>query len=172
MAQFTALQAQQDALKYNTSNFASSLVGKQLTINTGALTPDAPDGLAKGICTGVSMNGKEVKVVVNGKEYLISSVRSIAEADKKDMAEEPTHETDLSEATALIGKEVTVKVVENGNDYYDSGIVDAVEVTDGIPQIVIGGYVYYVDEVVQVKDPVVQTDENETLSQILDILAN
>ena len=53
MAQFTALQAQQDNLKYSMSNYASTLVGKTLTVNA-----QNDDGTLKsGVCTGVSING-------------------------------------------------------------------------------------------------------------------
>ena len=47
MAQFTALQAQQDNLKYSMSNYAAGLVGKTLTMNA-----QSDDGtLLSGVCT-------------------------------------------------------------------------------------------------------------------------
>lgn len=75
MAQFTALQAQQDNLKYSMSNYAAGLVGKTLTMNA-----QSDDGtLLSGVCTGVSISGSDVKVVVDGKQYDLSAVKAISD---------------------------------------------------------------------------------------------
>ena len=172
MAQFTALQAQQDNLKYSMSNYASTLVGKTLTVNA-----QNDDGTLKsGVCTGVSINGSEVNIVVDGKQYSLASVKAIGEAKP----EEQAGETDVAKAASFIGKEVIVKVKgDDGEVYYDSGIVDSVEVDDGVAKIVINNYVYDLSEIVMVKQPAEEgteqdtdssTDSDDTLQQILDII--
>ena len=115
MAQFTALQAQQDNLKYSMSNYAAGLVGKTLTMNA-----QSDDGtLLSGVCTGVSISGSDVKVVVDGKQYDLSAVKAISDTVSKG-----TLHT-MTEALGYVGKEVTVKVLgDDGKFYYAKGKVE------------------------------------------------
>lgn len=168
MAQFTALQAQQDNLKYSMSNYASTLVGKTLTVND----QNEDGSLKSGVCSGVNISGSDVKIVVDGKQYSLSAVRAIGETKP-----EQTGETDVSKAASFIGKEVMVRVKgdEDGKYYYDTGIVDSIEVSDGVAKIVINDYVYDVSEIVLVKQPSEansgqDTSTDEDLQKILDII--
>ena len=147
MAQFTALQAQQDNLKYGMSNYAASLVGKTLTMNA-----QNDDGtLLSGVCTGVNISGSDVKVVVNGTQYDLSAVRGVKET------ENVTSTHTMSEALAYVGKEATAKILgDDGKFYYTTGTVTAAEMQDGDAKIVIDGYLYSIDEIVQVSET--QTD--------------
>lgn len=147
MAQFTALQAQQDNLKYSMSNYAASLVGKTLTMNA-----QSDDGtLLSGVCTGVNISGSDVKVVVDGTQYDLSAVRGVK--DTETVASSHT----ISEALAFVGKEATAKILgDDGKFYYTTGTVTAAEMQDGDAKIVIDGYLYSIDEIVQVSEA--QTD--------------
>ncbi len=169
MAQFTALQSQQDNLKYSMSNYASNLVGKMVTVNS-----QNEDGtLKKGLCTGVNISGSDVKVIVDGEMYEVSGIRGVSEP-------EPEKElTDIKTASSFIGKEVTVKVLgDDGKYYYDNGIVDSAEIADdGDAKIVINGYIYSVSEILYVADPNLTTEDTitdssdeEQLQQIMDII--
>lgn len=169
MAQFTALQSQQDNLKYSMSNYAANLVGKEVTVNA-----QNEDGTLKsGICTGVNISGTEVKVIVDGEMYELTGIKGVSEP-------EPEKElTDIKTAASFIGKEVTVKVLgEDGKFYYDSGIVDSAEIADdGDAKIVINGYVYAISEILFVADPNLKPEqtspdssEDEELQQIMDII--
>lgn len=168
MAQFTALQAQQDNLKYSMSNYASALVGKTLTVNA----QNADGTMKSGVCTGVSISGSEVNIVVDGTQYSLSAVKAIGETKP----EEQTGETDVSKAASFIGKEVMVRVKgDDDNYYYDTGIVDSVEVNDGVARIVINNYVYDISEIILVKQPSeanaeTNAGDDEDLQRILDII--
>lgn len=172
MAQFTALQAQKDNLKYSMSNYAATLIGKTLTMNA-----QNDDGsLISGVCSGVSISGSDVTVTVNGKSYNLSAVKAVGETPQK---EQPT---DINAASAFIGKEVVVQVTdEEGNPYYDQGVVESVEIQDGNAMIVIGGYLYGVDEIILVKDAATSGDtqadasdteqnDEEVINELLNIV--
>lgn len=170
MAQFTALQAQQDNLKYSMSNYASTLVGKTLTLN--AQTNEG--ALVSGVCTGINIKGSDVKVVVDDTQYSLSAIMAVTENKKPES-------TDVTSASAFIGKEVTVRVLgEDGKYYYDKGIVDAVEVSDNNARIVINDYVYDVSEIIFVKEPSSETDGagneeadgEEVLNRLMDIVGH
>ncbi len=149
MAQFTALQAQKENLTYSMSNYAAGLVGKTLTVNA-----QNEDGtLVSGLCTGMSINGSDVKVTVNGAQYEISAIKAVGEAEK-------TETPDLSSAVQLIGKYVTVNVLgDDGEYYYTAGNVEAAEIKNGEPMIVIDGYLYRLSEVISVGSEPPQSEE-------------
>ncbi len=179
MAQFTALQAQQDNLKYSSSNYASSLVGKTLTVNQ-----QNEDGTLKsGVCTGINVSGSDVKVVVDDTSYELSQIKAVSDT------REEAPKTTVDRAMQFMDKNVMVKVLgEDGKFYYDQGTVTAVEIdTDDNAKIVINGYMYSVDEIMyvestsQVTKPEADTEnteatekqsEEDMLARILDILEN
>lgn len=153
MAQFTALQAQQDNLKYSMSNYAAGLVGKTLTMNA-----QSDDGtLLSGVCTGVNISGSDVKVVVDGKQYDLSAVKAISDTVSKG-----TLHT-MTEALGYVGKEVTVKVLgDDGKFYYAKGKVESAEMQDGDAKIVIDNYLYSIDEIVHVSESAGSTADKNT----------
>ena len=153
MAQFTALQAQQDNLKYSMSNYAAGLVGKTLTMNA-----QSDDGtLLSGVCTGVNISGSDVKVVVDGKQYDLSAVKAISDTVSKG-----TLHT-MTEALGYVGKEVTVKVLgDDGKFYYAKGKVESAEMQDGDAKIVIDNYLYSIDEIVHVSEGTGSTADKNT----------
>lgn len=153
MAQFTALQAQQDNLKYSMSNYAAGLVGKTLTMNA-----QSDDGtLLSGVCTGVNISGSDVKVVVDGKQYDLSAVKAISDTVSKG-----TLHT-MTEALGYVGKEVTVKVLgDDGKFYYAKGKVESEEMQDGDAKIVIDNYLYSIDEIVHVSEGTGSTADKNT----------
>ena len=139
MAQFTALQAQQDNLKYSMSNYAAGLVGKTLTMNAQ------------------SDSGSDVKVVVDGKQYDLSAVKAISDTVSKG-----TLHT-MTEALGYVGKEVTVKVLgDDGKFYYAKGKVESAEMQDGDAKIVIDNYLYSIDEIVHVSEGTGSTADKNT----------
>ncbi len=105
MAQFSALEAQQENLTYAQGNYAASLLGR--AVNIGSVSGDNVSVSDTGLVTGVFKNGDEYNVIVNGNQYKLSQVISVQEAypvtdtdetDKKDdVAEDNT--TDAVEET-------------------------------------------------------------------------
>ncbi len=153
MAQFTALQAQQDNLKYSMSNYAAGLVGKTLTMNA-----QSDDGtLLSGVCTGVNISGSTVKVIVGGTQYDLSAVKGINDTENTG-----TLHT-ISEALGFVGKEVMVKVLgDDGKFYYARGKVESAEMQDGDAKIVIDDYLYSIDEIVHVSESNDNAADNKT----------
>lgn len=76
MATFTNLRVMQNVEYYSTANYASSLVGKNLTIssigNSGAVETTT------GVCMGMVPDGKSFYVMVNGKKYSLTNVMEVA----------------------------------------------------------------------------------------------
>lgn len=75
MAQFSTLQAQQNALYYSQASYASSLIGKEvsvgLTDSSGAYLTD------RGKVEAVTLTGKDFTFTVNGKDYSAANIMQI-----------------------------------------------------------------------------------------------
>ena len=101
MAQFSQLQYLQDSSSYSMSNYASSLVGKTVTVSK-------MDGTEKvnttGVVTEVKKVGDEFKIVVNGVNFDLKSIQSIADTNT---VSKPTDNTNIGElitkASLMIG---------------------------------------------------------------------
>lgn len=89
MAQFSSVQQMQQMTYYTNANYASSLVGKTVSLgsidnSTGEITK------TQGVVSSVKMNDKEFEIIVNGKPFSLSNVMEIlnpssqtTEGDKK-----------------------------------------------------------------------------------------
>lgn len=167
MAQFTALSAQQENLKYSMTGYASNLIGKELTLNA----KDEKGELLHGICSDVTLSGSTVKVKVDGNQYELSQIKGITDKAPNKA------ETSIDTAMQYLGKKVIVKATdEDGEIYYDGGIVDSVESTDGNAKIVVNNYVYEISDIIQVEDPAITgngtalSGDDADLQKLLEII--
>ncbi len=161
MATFTSLQAQQDNFKMQQQNYAKSLIGQVVGVNTGG------EELYQGTVTHVTY-GDDIMVNIDGKGYPLDSVKLV-------YGEAETIGNQIgsygSFATGLIGKEVTVKGTDaNGVGIFDSGLVTAVEVQEGMVRVIINGYAYNATDVVSVVDPVTKADNtaNNNINELIE----
>lgn len=151
LANFTALQTNSDSLYYNTVNYASSLAGKTVTVATNAGTDR--DGNIKlnvetGVVTGVDISDENsIEITVNGKRYGLGSIMNVA----GNSTGSTVSATDGAYAVSLIGKNVMLKAKNaDGQTIIDSGVVDSIEVENGVYRIVMGGLSYPLDSVIKV----------------------
>ncbi|MCM1054999.1 MAG: hypothetical protein NC394_05670 [Bacteroides sp.] len=151
LANFTALQTNSDSLYYNTVNYAASLAGKTVTVATNAGTDK--DGKVKlniesGVVTGVDISDENsIEITVNGKRYGLGSIMNVA----SNPSGSTLSATDGAYAVSLIGKNVTLKAENSeGQTIIDSGVVESIEVENGIYRIVMGGLSYPLDSVIKV----------------------
>ena len=80
MAQFSALEAQQENLNYAQGNYANGLIGKTVYLGTST-TEDGISVSDTGVVTGVYKQGDEYKVSVNGQYHSLSSVVSVIDSN-------------------------------------------------------------------------------------------
>lgn len=161
MATFTSLQATQDNFEMQQQNYAKSLVGLVVGVNTGG------SELVTGTVEYVTY-GDTIKVCVDGTNYNLDSVKLVygeAETVGNQIG------TYGSFATGLIGKEVTVKGTDaTGVSVYDSGLVSSVEIQGGMVRVIINGYAYNASDVVSIAEASTEeeedTDAASTLSAI------
>lgn len=168
MAQFTALQTQKDNLYYSNASYASSLVGKTVTV---AESKDSEIVVETGVVTGLELTDEKFNITVNGKQYLLSNIMKI------NSAEEYKAETAVVDAANLIGKHVTIEVKGETEEeiLYENGIVQSVEVQDGTSYVVVNDYAYKISDIVQVKsapasDENTENSDKDTDEQVMDMV--
>ncbi|MDL2219605.1 fibronectin type III domain-containing protein [Ruminococcaceae bacterium OttesenSCG-928-O06] len=89
LAQFATMQSMQELSHYSQTNYVTGLVGKSVTVATyglgGQISTDT------GIVTKIDLSGDEYTITVNGKQYKLSNIMSIADPnaalDQKDIDE-------------------------------------------------------------------------------------
>lgn len=151
LANFTALQTNSDSLYYNTVNYASGLAGKTVTIATNAGVDENGKvklNLQTGVVTDVDISDdKNIEVIVNGERYGLGSIMNVA----GNSTGSTVSATDGAYAVSLIGKNVMLKATNSeGQTIVDSGVVDSIEVENGVYRIVMGGLSYPLDSVIKV----------------------
>ncbi len=163
MAQFSQLQYLQDSSSYSMSNYASSLVGKTVTVSK-------MDGTEKvnttGVVTEVKKVGDEFKIVVNGVNFDLKSIQSIADTNT---VSKPTDNTNIGElitkASLMIGlyAHASKKVTgEDGETVKNTeGFIESVKVKDGAVKVVIGGEDYSLDEITEAYQAVIVPEPGE-----------
>lgn len=160
MATFTSLQATQDNFKMQQQNYAKSLVGLVVGVNTGG------DELVTGTVEHVTY-GDTIKISVDGKSYNLDSVKLVygeAETVGNQIG------TYGSFATGLIGKEVTVQGTDaEGTAVYDSGLVSSVEIQGGMVRLIINGYAYNASDVVSIAEHSTADEKDEAASTLSSI---
>lgn len=149
MAQFSALQGVQTIQEYQLSAYATSHVGKYVTIahqnEVGALDT------ISGKVDSVTFYDGTPKVVVNGKNYDLYEVMEVNETAKGGS---------LAEATKYVGKTVTVSYKNDYNETKElTGVVTKAEVKDNVVQVVIDGKYYPASSV----KAVVEDEKTDTI---------
>lgn len=148
MASFTSLQHQTDALYYQQANYATGLAGKTVTIASDTGTGLAVD---TGVVTAVDLSDENNFVVtVNGKQYSVKNVMAVNET----VQQNSPLSTDGAYATSLIGKSVTASTRDaSGASVIEKGVVDSIEIENGVFRAIINGFAYPVDSIVKVDKP-------------------
>lgn len=156
LASFTALQTNEDSLYYNTVSYASGLAGKTVTVAVRDGNKTDENGKVKmkletGVVTGVDISDdKNVEFTMNGKRYALSDIKNVA----SNATASPLSTTDGAYAVSLIGKSVLLQADNaDGDTIIDSGIVDSIEVENGVYRIVVNNLSYPLDSVIRVSNP-------------------
>lgn len=158
LASFTALQTNEDSLYYNTVSYAASMAGKTVTVSERDGTDENGKlkmKLVTGVVTGVDISDdKNVEVTINGKRYPITNVMNVASNASGSIVSS----TDGAYAVSLIGKNVLLQAENSeGQTIIESGLVDSIEVENGVYRIVVGNYSYPLDSVIRVSNPAAST---------------
>ena len=154
LASFTALQTSEDTLYYNTVSYAASLAGRTVTVSERDGTDENGKikmKLISGVVTGVDISDdKNVEVTINGKRYALSNVMNVASNTEGSAISS----SDGAYAVSLIGKNVLLKAENSeGQSILDYGIVDSIEVEDGVYRVVVGDLSYPLGTVIRVSNP-------------------
>lgn len=78
MAQFATMQSMQELSHYSQTSYVANLVGKQVTVASLGLG----GGVSKdiGLVSSVNLSGDKRTITVNGKQYELSQIMSIADS--------------------------------------------------------------------------------------------
>lgn len=149
LANFTALQNSSNTLYYNTVAYASSLAGKTVTVATAKSDGKGLD-ITTGVVTDVDISdGNNIEIIVNGKRYMLSNVMNVATGASSSY----TSGSDGAYAVSLIGKKVTLLAETDDGTVIDEGIVENIEVENGVYRVVVNGFSYTLDTIVKVANP-------------------
>lgn len=154
MAQFTSLSAMQDMVKSSNASYASSLISKNVTISSST---EYGVFETTGIVTGINMRNKNFYVIVDDREYNVSSITKIGTGEIANNNEN----NNFSYATSLIGKYGVMQVIENGETFYVHGKISSAEMIDGKAMIVVDEIAFPLNDIVKISDePIEFTDED------------
>lgn len=78
MAQFATMQSMQELSYYSQTNYASSLVGKTVTVASYGLGGSVNS--VTGVVSSLSLSGDEYYITVNGKQYTLSQIMTVSSA--------------------------------------------------------------------------------------------
>lgn len=154
MAQFSQLQYLQDTSSYSMGNYASSLVGKTVTVSEmiGGEKVDRT-----GVVSEVRKAGDEFQIVVDGIGFKLKSVQAIA--DNSSAVSKPTDNVNIGELLAKASSMITlyaeatkkVGTGENGDIFKTTeGFIESVKVKDGSVKVIINGEEYDLNDVTEV----------------------
>jgi flagellar basal-body rod modification protein FlgD len=154
LASFSALQNQSQSLYYANASYASSLVGKTVTVARSSGSKLLVD---TGVVESLQLVDGEFMVSVNGKQYTLANIMTI-DANTRTPTDGGKNNSgfDGAYAVSLIGKYVTVEAVRaDGTSVVDQGSVSSVEVKNGVAYVVVNNMAYKASDVVrvQVMDP-------------------
>lgn len=165
MAQFTQLQYLEDVSTYSMSSYASSLIGKTAT----ASKMDGRNLVSEtGVVTQVTKNGSVYTVTINGVNFDLSSVTSIAEtaSESSDVTNTVSVENDIgdqiSRASLMIGMFAAVNSNDGSDSVIDGGVIESIQVKDGVINVVINGIAYKLSDVIEVAYPNYSDSDGET----------
>lgn len=85
LAQFSTMQQMTELAKYSKTNYATSLIGKEVTVAKNSKNGGIDDGEAfvTGIVDRVSVKNDTYYVQVNGVDYTLSQINSFGEAKEE-----------------------------------------------------------------------------------------
>ncbi|MDR1754142.1 MAG: hypothetical protein LBR74_04455 [Eubacterium sp.] len=131
--------------------FGTSLIGKQVTVET--VNESGLKVADMGVVSHIEILNNEIKVIVNNLAYPISSVVKVDNAQGSAEEDDVTRASaaDISYASALIGKKVTVADGEI-NDLKYSGTVDGVDVDAGKVYILVNGDRHLISSILKVEE--------------------
>jgi flagellar basal-body rod modification protein FlgD len=142
MAQFTTLESMQEMesqmallLQVEQLGQANGLMGKQVEAYS-----DGAGGTIKGIVDSVKMVDGSAVLSVGGTTVNLQDIVSVVDGEN----------TQLAQASSLIGKQVEAKVASTGETV--QGIVDSVKMSNGIAMLVIDGTSVELGDVVSVAE--------------------
>lgn len=177
MAQFSQLQYLQDTSSYSMGNYASSLVGKTVTVSEmiGGEKVDRT-----GVVTEVRKAGDEFQIVVDGIGFKLKSVQAISDSGSAAVSK-PTDNVNIGELLAKASSMITlyaeatkkVGTGENGDIFKTTeGFIESVKVKDGAVKVIINGEEYDLNDITEVTyativpteptEPDDKTDSGET----------
>ncbi|MBQ9947000.1 MAG: hypothetical protein IJO91_01305 [Oscillospiraceae bacterium] len=165
MAQFTSLQYAQDSSKYAEANYASSLVGKTVT----ASKMDGSKQITKtGVVEQVMKNGDTYTLMIGGTKFELSHVTSVDAAAGSAGSDSNTISTGtalgdtIARASMMIGMQATISEKQEQGVKTETGIIESIQVKDGVVNVVIGGNAYKLSDVTEVKYPTVEVPDVDT----------
>ncbi len=148
MAQFSSLQGIKQIQEYQLSSYASTYVGKDVTIANVTETGELQE--IKGTVEKVTYFDGKPQVQVKGVKY---DLHTVMEINAPNTAAQ-TSGNALSQATSYIGKEVTVTdATDPDNPQSVTGIVSGATLKGGMSYIMLGGKEYATSSITEVIDP-------------------
>ncbi len=159
MAQFTQLQYSQDSSTYSKANYASNLVGKVAT----ASKQEGNEMVTKtGVVDRVVKNGKDYTVYIEGVAFDISKVSSVSSdtnaSDVLGSMSSGSLGSTIASASMMIGMYATVNAKTASGDVMDVGFIDAIQVKDGVVNVIINDIAYKLDDIIDVRYAMITDD--------------
>lgn len=183
LAQFSSMQYMQDASKYAQANYATSLVGKTVSV----YEVEGKDVITiTDVCEKVSRNKDGTyTLTVNGKEFTLDKVTAVFDTAPK--TEEPSEDDEnktepvidpielgdrIARASAMIEKYATVGVGtpdENGT-YKEvvQGFIVAVQVLGGKINVIVNEKTYPIENILEVTHAYVVDDPDGDEGEFVD----
>ncbi len=164
LAQFATMQQMQELASYQKTNYAISLVGKNIT----AAKFGVAGNLIKetGVIQKVSLVDNSYEVTVNGKNFTLDQIMEINDNKTGSTSGSNTGSDTDKQAylLSLMGKNVEVKTTdEDGKTVNVQGVVNKVSSEDGKYQVQIGDKWYPLDNVISVdgEEPDIELDPDK-----------
>lgn len=152
MAQMSQLQYLQDSSKYSMANYAATLVGKTVT----ASKMDGSDLVTKtGVVSDVRKSGDTFTVMIDGISFDIAKITAVSETktesgSSSDLSAGNQLGDMISRASLMIGMYATVKTAAESGSFVDAGLIDSIQVKDGVISATINGTAYSLSDIIEV----------------------
>lgn len=112
MASYSMMEAISQLTQQNAVTYASSLIGKAVTVQTGTGSPDT------GIVESVTVTSEGCKVLVNGSLYTASSISDVVDGTIYTQLKSFVGQTvEVKDGDNTITGKVTGIIIKNGNGY-------------------------------------------------------
>ncbi len=149
LAQFSAMGYMQEAGKYAQANYASSLVGKTVSVSK----VDGKDVVIKtGVVSKVTPNTKNnsYTVTVDGEDFDLSKVTAVLDPNTStDLVGSSVMADRIAQAASMVGMYATVKTGEgeDGSDIVKEGFIGSVVVKDSEIKVMIDDVAYDIADI-------------------------